>query len=130
MNRNLILAAALLAPCGAVSLQAQTPDAVVTRPAPSANQALELYARRLGLTDEQKVKLKPIIADRRQQMMDLRDDTSVQGKEKMKKMQSVVADSDKRISAVLTPDQQKKFEELEAEQREKMMARRKARMAG
>ena len=129
MNRNFILAAVLLASSGSTLLHAQTTDAPATRQAPKPDQALKMYTEKLGLTEDQKTRLKPIIADRRQQMMDLRDDTSVQGRDKMKKMKSVMEASDKRINAVLTPDQQKKYAELEAQQHEKMMERRKSRGA-
>ena len=108
----------------AVSAVAQdaTP-AAATAPRFTPDQVLARYGKVLSLTDDQKVKLKPIIADRQQGMEDIKADTS-RPRDKMKKMQSLKASTDARINAILTPDQQKKYAAMEAEQMEKMKERR------
>jgi Spy/CpxP family protein refolding chaperone len=116
----LALAMPVLIPGSA--LQAQ--ESSESRPkAQSPDQVVKMYDSKLSLTDEQKQKLRPIIANRQQQMLDLRSDSSVKGREKMKKMKSVMDSSDSRINAVLNPDQRKKYAEFEQERREKMKER-------
>ena len=116
---------ALSAPVG-VTLHAQdTPSTAATQPKFTPDQVLARYGKELSLTDDQKAKLKPIITDRQQGMLDLRADTSSRPRDKMKKMQSLKASTDARINAILTPDQQKKYAAMEAAQMEKMQERRK-----
>ncbi len=107
-------------------VHAQDAPAAATQPKFTPDQVIARYGKELSLTDEQKTRLKPIIADRQQGMLDLKADTSSRPREKMKKMQTLKASTDKRINAVLTPDQQKKYATMEAEQMEKMKERRQS----
>lgn len=102
------------------------PGTAATQPRMTPDQVLARYGKQLSLTDDQKTRLKPIIADRQQGMLDLKSDTSTQPRDKMKKMQSLKASTDKRINAILTPDQQKKYAAMEAGQMEKMKERRQS----
>lgn len=118
---------ALLAPVPQMA-RASSPQGTSTRPAPARtpDQVLKMYDARLSLTEDQKARLKPMIADRQQQMLALRDDTSTKGRQKMKKMQDIMSSSDTKIRATLTPEQQKKYADMEAEQKEKMKEHREA----
>ncbi len=101
------------APTDSARPQVRTPD-----------QILRMYDTRLTLTDEQKEQLRPIIADRQQKLQDLRADTSMRPRQKLKKLENITAASDKKINAVLTPDQQKKYAEIEKQMREQAKERR------
>ena len=116
----LALAMPVLVPAKALQRQ----ESSESRPkAQSPDQVLKMYDSKLNLTDEQKQKLRPIIAERQRQMLDLRSDGSVKGREKMNKMKSVMESSDSRINAVLNADQRKKYAEFEQERKEKMKER-------
>ena len=115
----------LLALSAPVCLPVHAQDTTAAaKPAFTPDQVLARYGQVLSLTDDQKAKLKPIIADRQQGMLDLKNDTSSPPRQKMKRMQTLKASTDKRINAILTPDQQKKYAAMEAEQMEKMKERR------
>ena len=121
--KRLVLAVVLTAlapavlPAGAQATSSQprelTPD-----------QVLQRYDRQLTLTPEQKAKLRPVIADRQQAVAALRADTTSTPHDKLVRLQQLRADSTKRINEILTPDQQKKYAALEAEERQKMQERR------
>jgi periplasmic protein CpxP/Spy len=78
---------------------------------------LEWLSKELNLTDEQKTKLKPILEDEGKQMHALRDDTSLTQDQKHEKMKQLHETTDSKINDILTPDQQKKFADLKAQQK-------------
>ena len=90
----------------------QTPDDVVAR-----------MSGRLNLSDDQKAKITPIIADRQSGMKALMADTSSGRFQKAKKLKAIMSDSDKKIEAVLTPDQSKTYQQMIDERREQMRSR-------
>lgn len=90
---------------------------------PSPDQIVQMYTAKLNLTEDQKQKIRPIVVERQQRMLELQSDTSVKGREKMRKMRGVMKNSDSQINAVLNPDQRQKYSELETERREKMRQR-------
>ena len=124
--------------CGVITaispaLRAQDAPAATTpaaspaaSPAPDAGKQrvdpLERLTTALGLTDDQKAKIKPILDGRREKMMALRNDASVSADDKKAKMKEIMDTSNADIKAVLTPDQVKKFDELQ----QKMQDRRKS----
>jgi Spy/CpxP family protein refolding chaperone len=81
----------------------------------------------LNLTDSQKEQLKPIIQDRQEKMQALRSDTSLRRGQRARKMKGILEDSDKKIKAILTPDQQKLYEAMEQQMRERRKERRQNR---
>lgn len=78
---------------------------------------LEWLSKELNLTDEQKTKLKPILEDEGKQMHALREDTSLTQDQRQEKMKQLHETIDSKINDILTPDQQKKFAELKAQQK-------------
>jgi Spy/CpxP family protein refolding chaperone len=78
---------------------------------------MEYLSKELNLTDEQKTKLKPILADEGKQMRAVHDDTSLTQDQRREKMKELRANSETQINDILTPEQQKKFEELKAQQK-------------
>ena len=79
---------------------------------------LERLSKALDLTEDQKAKIKPIIEERRQKMQALRDDTSLSKEQRMEQVKEIFKSSNEQIKALLTPDQQQKFEQLMQEMRE------------
>lgn len=71
----------------------------------------ELTAK-LGLSDEQVTKIKPIVADEMQAMKALRDDTSTDRKAKNEKRMEIQKSHNDQIMAILTPEQQTKFKAM------------------
>lgn len=83
---------------------------------------LEEMSKQLNLTDDQKAKLKPILQDEGQQMKAVHEDTSLTHEQKKAKMKDIREAHRPQIDQILTPDQQKKWEEMKQkakEQREK-----------
>ena len=67
----------------------------------------------LGLTEEQKTKLRPIIADENQQMEAVRNDSSLSTEQKVAKANQIRETASPKIRAVLTPEQLQKLAELQ-----------------
>ena len=84
----------------------------------------------MNLSDDQKAQIKPIIADRQQKMQALRSDTSLRRGQKGRQMKSIMEDSDKKINAILTADQQKQYAELKQQMKERRQARRRNNSGG
>jgi len=78
-----------------------------------------MMTAKLNLTPDQQAKITPIIADRQQQMQAIRADTGSRPMQRMKKAKAVGEESDKKINAILTPDQQKQYAALKKQMKER-----------
>lgn len=85
----------------------------------SAEQHLQMLSEKLNLTDDQKAKLKPILQDQMQQMKAVREDSSLSEDQKRAKMKSIHESLHDQINAVLTPEQQAKFKQMQHDEMEK-----------
>jgi len=74
---------------------------------------------KLGLTADQQAKVKAIFDASRPQMEAIHSDTSLSKEDKRAKMKALHDSNDAQIRALLTPDQQQKFDALKAEHRQK-----------
>jgi len=109
----------------------QTPSAApAAKTPPTPDRIVALMTAKLNLTPDQQAKITPIIADRQQQMQAIRADTSSRPMQRMKKAKAVTEESDKKINAVLTPDQQKQYAALEEQMKEQMKERREEQKNG
>jgi len=90
---------------------------------PSPDQVVSRMNEKLNLSEDQKGKITPIIADRQTQMKALMADSSGRRMQKAKKAKSIMSDSDQKIMAVLNDDQKKKYEQMKDEMRDQMRAR-------
>lgn len=90
---------------------------------PTPEEAVARMSNKLKLSDDQKAKITPVVADRQAQMRALMADTSGRRLQKARKAKSIMSDSDKKIEAVLTGDQKKTYEEMKEEMREQMRSR-------
>jgi len=95
------------------------------RKPPTPEEVVAKLDSKLSLTDDQKAKIIPIISDRQQQMRAVATDSSMRRFQKARQMKSIYKDSDKKIKAVLTDDQKKKYEAIEQEMKEQMKERRR-----
>ena len=81
----------------------------------SVDQHLQMLSEKLSLTDDQKTKLKPILQDQMQQMKGVHEDSSLSPEQKRAKAKSIHESFHEQINAVLTPEQQSKFKEMQQE---------------
>src|ERR1700761_9250468 len=115
MNRILILAivaAPLLWMVFPPPVQAQTSDEIVDR-----------LDAKLHLSADQKTQIQPIIADRRQQLLALRDDTTTPRLRKARKMKAIFADSDQKIEALLDEQQKQQYAQIREQMRAQLCQR-------
>lgn len=80
---------------------------------------VDFLTKQLNLTPDQVTQVKAIDADTWKQMQALRDDTSTAGPDKRAKMMDLHKESQAKIRALLTPDQQTKFDALQTQMRER-----------
>ncbi len=114
MTRKIITltTAAALSLAGAFYLQAQAPDATGPKhehhgPGPHRMMVnpFEHLTKELGLTDEQKAKVQPIIDQTKPQMKAIHE-------EAMQKMHALLESTGAQIRPMLTPQQQTKFDAM------------------
>jgi Spy/CpxP family protein refolding chaperone len=84
---------------------------------------LEMMTQKLNLTTDQQTQIKAIQSDTMKQMMALREDTSLSQADKQSKMMDLRTTSQSKIRAVLTDEQKPKFDEMQAQMRERMKER-------
>jgi periplasmic protein CpxP/Spy len=76
----------------------------------------------LNLTEEQKTKLRPIIADENQQMEAVRNDSSLTTEQKVAKANQIRETASPKIKAVLTPEQLQKLAEMQQKARQQQQS--------
>ena len=79
----------------------------------SPDQQLQRMTKQLNLTDAQQQKIKPILEQQHQQMESLNQDSSMSQQDHMSKMRDIHQSTHAQIKAVLTPDQQAKWEQMQ-----------------
>ena len=92
------------------------------RPSPQEREAkqLEELTKHLSLTADQQTQVKQIFADRDVKVMALHSDSSVAPQDKRAKMMGIMKDSSASIRAILTPDQQTKYDAMMAHRQQEM----------
>ena len=86
----------------------------------NVDDQIKHLSKKLNLTDDQQVKLKPILEDQRKQMEQIHGDSSLSREDRFSKMQALRQSSDTQIKSVLTEEQQKSFDKMRAEQQDRM----------
>ena len=86
-------------------------------------EALQMkeLTEKLQLNEKQQQALTPIVAQRDKSLKALKADTSAGKLQKLRKLEAIQANFKASASKVLTPEQSKKLEALQAERREKLM---------
>ena len=77
-------------------------------------QRTEMLTKHLNLTSDQQPKVLDILKSEQSQMESLRSDTSTSQDDRRSKMMEIHKTSNDQIRALLTSDQQKKFDAMEA----------------
>jgi septal ring factor EnvC (AmiA/AmiB activator) len=90
------------------------------RQMPSVDDQLKHLSTKLSLSDDQQAKLKPILEDQRKQMEQIHADASLSREDRFSKMQELRQNADTQIKSVLNEDQQKNFDKMREEQRDRM----------
>jgi Spy/CpxP family protein refolding chaperone len=121
----LILMLGSVAFAGEAGLQESAPTpsetATVGR---GANDTLNVLAKRLSLTQDQKSKILPIIMERRRKIQEVWTSSTLFVRQKQGQVRGINEDSDRRINALLTGDQQKAYAALEQERKIQRRVRR------
>lgn len=92
------------------------------RKAPTPDEVVAMLDNKLSLSDDQKTRIKSIIADRQQKIRGLAADSGRRLR-KARKMKSIFEESDKKIMALLNDDQKQKYTEIEQQMRERARQR-------
>jgi periplasmic protein CpxP/Spy len=74
----------------------------------------EMLTKHLNLTSDQQPKVLDILKSQQSQMESLRSDTSLAPQDRRSKMMDIHKTSNDQIRALLTPDQQKKFDAMQS----------------
>jgi len=91
--------------------------------APSPEQVVDKMSEKLSLSADQKVKITPIIADRQAKLKALAANGSLTQMQRARQARSIFNDSDTKIEALLTPEQQQKYTQIKQEAREQLRER-------
>jgi periplasmic protein CpxP/Spy len=89
-------------------------------PMGSVDDQIKHLSKKLNLSDDQQAKLKPILEDQRKKMEAIHGGASISREDRFGKMQALRQSSDAQIKSVLNEEQQKSFDEMRAEQQERM----------
>lgn len=115
----LLSVSAVLASAQAPADQTAPPASSGQRAMPSPDKQAKRLAKELNLTPDQVTQIKPILADRAQQMQALQADTSMAQTDRRAKAKSIMADSNTKIEGVLNDQQKQQFEQMQAERKAK-----------
>jgi len=77
-------------------------------------QRTQMLAKQLNLTSDQQAKVLDILKSAKSQAENLKSDSSVPEKDRRAKMMQIHKDADDQIRTLLNPDQQKKWDEMQA----------------
>ena len=77
-----------------------------------------MLTKQLSLSSDQQSKVEAILKSEKSQMDSLRSDSSASQEDRHSKMMEIHKSSNEQIRALLDPDQQKKFEEMQSKQKE------------
>jgi Spy/CpxP family protein refolding chaperone len=97
---------------GRMGRMQMTPDEQVAR-----------MTKRYNLSADQQTQIKPIIADTQQQMMSVRQDSSMSREDKMAKMKTLREGANTKISAILNDSQKQQFAADQQQMQERMQQR-------
>ena len=111
------------APCALYALSSgDSPEALVGS-LPSPDDVVKILVTKLSLSDTQASTIAPIIADRQQRIKAILADPAAGRMAQRRKAREVIADSDAKITAILTPDQRQGYAAIEHQTREQLKER-------
>ncbi|MGC2711380.1 MAG: hypothetical protein WA252_19765, partial [Candidatus Sulfotelmatobacter sp.] len=83
-------------------------------------QRTEMLTKRLNLTSDQQAKVLDTLKSEQSQMESLRSDTSLSREDRHSKMMEIHKTTDDQIRGLLDPDQQKKWDAMQARREQRM----------
>jgi hypothetical protein len=83
--------------------------------------ALNQFSIELGLTQEQRQQIFPIIQGELPKLQALKKDTSLKPEAKLEQLKAIVDDLDSKVTPLLNADQQKKFQEIREQHRRELI---------
>jgi len=119
--RATLISAALCSfiPClGSVLAADESAPAGPAHSFPAPDEVVKTLTSKLSLTPDQAGKIAPIIADRQAKLKAIMADASASRMERMHQSKAIMSDTDTQINAILTPDQQAKYAEIEQQIRQ------------
>ncbi len=125
MNRILLTLTLLFGFSGGLILAADQPASAAEHG--SLQSRMQEIVDQLQLTPEQKAQLAPIVEKEAADLQALRDDNSLTRMQRARRARAINNNARKEIRALLTPEQQKTFDEIRAETRARMKEKRKER---
>jgi periplasmic protein CpxP/Spy len=126
MFKNCLLILALSCLLGMVPMSAAAQDNGASETQPPAGapphgrghfdpaRRAEMLTKQLKLTSDQQPKVLDILKSEQSQMESLHSDSSVSGDDRRAKMMEIHKSTNDQIRALLTPDQQKQFDEMQS----------------
>jgi len=114
---TLILSCFVLLPATPRVVAGETPPAEEGREfgpgdASGAKERLQTLAQELNLTAEQKEKIGSLLQQQVEQARALRDDASLSRRQKLKKVKAMREEGRAQVRALLTPEQQAKYDAM------------------
>jgi periplasmic protein CpxP/Spy len=113
------LALALVVACSGPFATAQRGAGYRHQGASRVAAHLRWLGEQVNLTDDQKAKLRPILFQEGRQIRTVRMDSSIPSDQKMNKVKEIHETFQPQINAILTPEQQEKYKQLEKEARDR-----------
>lgn len=92
---------------------------------PAAMQRVRSAVESLNLTEDQKAKLKPILAEQGEKLRAARAEASTDKRGAARKSRDILAETEAKIKPVLTDEQWTKFQELQEKARAEQKAKKK-----
>lgn len=128
MKKSLLatLALAVLcssAPCALYALPSGDSLEALVGSLPTPDDVVKMLVTKLSLSDTQVSTIAPIIANRQQKIKAILADPAAGRMAQRRKAIEVVADSDAKINAILTPDQRQGYAAIEHQTREQLKKR-------
>jgi hypothetical protein len=120
----LILMAGSVTFAGETGLQESATPSETPAVGRSANDVVKTLARRLSMSDDQRSKILPIIIERQHKIQEVWTSSTLFVRQKQGQVRGINEDSDRRINALLTADQQKAYAALEQERKLQRRVRR------
>ncbi len=91
------------------------------------NKRMEHLTKELNLTKEQQEKIRPILENEMKEIQAVRSNDSLTKEQKHEKVKAIRQTTQAELNKILTPEQQKKYGEMENKARQKMVERNKSR---
>lgn len=117
MKKFVFASALAIALAGSVAV-AQDAATAPAAPTPAAakhhnpHKMVNKMAAELNLTDDQRTKIEPILAERQEKMEALKADTATAPAAKKEQFRAIMKKSNADLAAVLTPEQQEKMKSM------------------